>query len=101
MYKRQVRVDTLGLVDVRQPGLGHTNAHGVGSVIIANGELAGILDVYKRQSENGTRYYTADKLNKAMSDALTANATTVKNALEIAVRNGDVYKRQVRHGAHE
>ena len=38
-----VRVDTLGLVDVRQPGLGHTNAHGVGSVIIANGELAGIL----------------------------------------------------------
>ena len=38
-----VRVDTLGLVDVRQPGLGHTNAHGVGSVIIDDGELAGIL----------------------------------------------------------
>lgn len=43
-------------------------------------------DVHK--SENGTRYYTADKLNKAMSDALTANATTVKNALEAAARNG-------------
>ena len=43
-------------------------------------------DAYKRG--NGTRYYTADKLNKAMSDALAANATTVKNALEIAVRNG-------------
>ena len=38
-----VRVDTLGLVDVRQPCLRHTNGHGVGSVIIANGELAGIL----------------------------------------------------------
>ena len=43
-------------------------------------------DAYK--SESGIRYYTSDKLNKAMSDALTANATTVKNALEAAVRNG-------------
>lgn len=43
-------------------------------------------DAYK--SENGIRYYTSDKLNKAMSDALTANATTVKNALEAAARNG-------------
>lgn len=43
-------------------------------------------DAYKRG--NGVFYFTADKLNKAMSDALTANATTVKNALEIAVRNG-------------
>ena len=38
-------------------------------------------DAYK--SESGIRYYTSDKLNKAMSDALTANATTVKNALEL------------------
>ena len=43
-------------------------------------------DAYK--SESGIRYYTSDKLNKAMSDALTANATTVKNALEAAIRNG-------------
>lgn len=43
-------------------------------------------DAYKRG--NGVFYFTSDKLNKAMSDALTANATTVKNALEIAVRNG-------------
>lgn len=43
-------------------------------------------DAYKRG--NGVFYFTSDKLNKAMSDALTANATTVKNALEIAVQNG-------------
>lgn len=43
-------------------------------------------DAYKRGS--GVFYFTSDKLNKAMSDALTANATTVKNALEIAIRNG-------------
>lgn len=55
-----------------------------GTVLQAIGLTA--ADAHK--SENGTRYYTADKLNKAMSDALTANATTVKNALEIAVRNG-------------
>lgn len=42
-------------------------------------------DAYKRG--NGVFYFTSDKLNKAMSNALTANATTVKNALEIAVRN--------------
>lgn len=43
-------------------------------------------DAYKRG--NGVFYFTSDKLNKAMSDALTANATTVKNALEATVRNG-------------
>lgn len=43
-------------------------------------------DAYKRG--NGVFYFTSDKLNKAMSDALTANATTVKNALEAAIRNG-------------
>ena len=55
-----------------------------GTVLQAIGLTA--ADAHK--SENGTRYYTADKLNKAMSDALTANATTVKNALEAAARNG-------------
>lgn len=43
-------------------------------------------DAYKRG--NGVFYFTSDKLNKALADALAANATTVKNALETAARNG-------------
>ena len=43
-------------------------------------------DAYKRG--NGVFYFTSDKLNKALADTLAANATTVKNALEAAVRNG-------------
>lgn len=43
-------------------------------------------DAYKRG--NGVFYFTSDKLNKALAGALADNATTVKNALEIAVRNG-------------
>lgn len=43
-------------------------------------------DAYKRG--NGVFYFTSDMLNKALADALADNATTVKNALEIAVRNG-------------
>ena len=46
----------------------------------------GKADAYKRGS--GVFYFTSDKLNKALADALADNATTVKNALEIAVRNG-------------
>ena len=67
----------------------------MGSYIPATGEerqamlqAIGLTAADAHKSENGTRYYTADKLNKAMSDALTANATTVKNALEAAARNG-------------
>lgn len=44
----------------------------------------GKADAYKRG--NGVFYFTSDKLNKALADALADNATTVKNALEIAVR---------------
>ena len=51
-------------------------------------QAIGLTAADAHKSENGIRYYTSDKLNKAMSDALTANAITVKNALEIAVRNG-------------
>ena len=51
-------------------------------------QAIGLTAADAHKSENGIRYYTSDKLNKAMSDALTANATTVKNALEIAIRNG-------------
>ena len=43
-------------------------------------------DAYKRG--NGVIYFTSDKLNKALADALADNATTVKNALEAAARNG-------------
>lgn len=43
-------------------------------------------DAYKRG--NGVFYFTSDKLNKALADALANNATTVKNALEAAIRNG-------------
>ena len=46
----------------------------------------GKTDAYKRGS--GVFYFTSDKLSKALADALADNATTVKNALEIAVRNG-------------
>lgn len=51
-------------------------------------QAIGLTAADAHKSENGICYYTADKLNKAMSDALAANATTVKNALEAAVRNG-------------
>lgn len=51
-------------------------------------QAIGLTAADAHKSENGTRYYTADKLNKAMSDALAANDTTVKNALEAAARNG-------------
>lgn len=46
----------------------------------------GKADAYKRG--NGVFYFTSDKLNKALADALADNATTVKNALEATVRNG-------------
>ena len=46
----------------------------------------GKTDAYKRGS--GVFYFTSDKLSKALADALADNATTVKNVLEAAVRNG-------------
>ena len=36
-------------------------------------------------SDGTTHYFTSDALNKALADKLTANATTVKNAMEKAV----------------
>ncbi len=45
-------------------------------------------DAYK--TENGVNYFTSDMLNNKLSTALAANATTVKNALETAVKNGGV-----------
>ena len=42
------------------------------------------------KTDNGINYFTSDMLNNKLSTALTANATTVKNALEAAVKNGGV-----------
>ena len=42
------------------------------------------------KTAGGINYFTSDMLNNKLSAALTANATTVKNALETAVKNGGV-----------
>ena len=50
----------------------------------------GLTGAEAHKSEGGINYYTSDALNNKLSAVLTANATTVKNALEAAVKNGDV-----------
>ena len=57
---------------------------GADAVLSAIGMTA--ADAHK--SENGKNYYTSDLLNNKLSAALSANATTVKNALETAVKSG-------------
>ena len=42
------------------------------------------------KTENGVNYFTSDIFNNKLAAALTANATTVKNALETAVKKGGV-----------
>ena len=42
------------------------------------------------KTENGVNYFTSDSLNNKLVAALAANATTVKNALEVAVKSGGV-----------
>ena len=59
---------------------------GADAVLSAIGATA--ADAHK--SENGKNYYTSDMLNNKLTAALAANATTVKNALETAVKNGGV-----------
>ena len=59
---------------------------GADAVLSAIGVTA--ADAHK--SENGKNYYTSDLLNNKLSAALSANATTVKNELEAAVKNGGV-----------
>ena len=48
-------------------------------------DLSG-ADAHK--TESGVNYFTSDMLNNKLAAALAANATTVKNALEAAVKNG-------------
>ena len=50
----------------------------------------GLTGADAHKTENGVNYFTSDMLNNKLSAAPTANATTVKNALETAVKNGGV-----------
>ena len=50
----------------------------------------GLTGADAHKIDNGINYFTSDVLNNKLSTALTANATTVKNALEAAVKNGGV-----------
>ena len=72
----------------RQVGMlyGFDNSERSTAVLSAIGVTA--ADTHK--SENGKNYYTSDLLNNKLSAVLTANATTVKNALEAAAKNGGV-----------
>ncbi len=72
----------------RQVGVlyGFDNSERSNAVLSAIGLTA--ADAHK--TEGGVNYFTSDMLNNKLSAALTANATTVKNALEAAVKNGGV-----------
>ena len=48
----------------------------------------GLTAADAHKTENGVNYFTSDMLNNKLAAALAANATTVKNALEAAVKNG-------------
>ena len=50
----------------------------------------GLTGADAHKTEGGVNYFTSDMLNNKLSTALAANATTVKNALEAAVKNGGV-----------
>ena len=65
---------------------GFDNSERSNAVLSAIGLTA--ADAHK--TDNGINYFTSDMLNSKLSAALAANATTVKNALETAVKNGGV-----------
>ena len=50
----------------------------------------GLTGADAHKTEGGINYFASDMLNNKLSAALAANATTVKNALETAVKNGGV-----------
>ena len=50
----------------------------------------GLTGADAHKTDNGINYFTSDMLNNKLAAALAANATTVKNALETAVKNGGV-----------
>ena len=65
---------------------GFDNSERSNAVLSAIGLTAS--DAHK--SENGINYFTSDALNNKLAAALAANATTAKNALEVAVKNGGI-----------
>ena len=65
---------------------GFDNSDRSNAVLSAIGLTA--ADAHK--TENGAYYFTSDMLNNKLAAALAANATTVKNTLETAVKNGGV-----------
>ena len=50
----------------------------------------GLTGADAHKIDNGINYFTSDALNSKLAAARAANATTVKNALETAVKNGGV-----------
>lgn len=50
----------------------------------------GLTATDAHKTEGGVNYFTSDMLNNKLAAALAANATTVKNALEAAVKSGGV-----------
>ena len=50
----------------------------------------GLTNADAHKIAGGINYFTSDMLNNKLATALTANATIVKNALEVAVKNGGV-----------
>ena len=66
--------------------------YGFGSSERSNAVLSaiGMTGADAHKTDNGINYFTSDMLNNKLSTALAANATTVKNALETAVKNGGV-----------
>ena len=50
----------------------------------------GLTNADAHKTDNGINYFTSDMLNNKLSAALAANATTVKNTLETAMKNGGV-----------
>ena len=66
--------------------------YGFGSSEHSNAVLSaiGMTGADAHKTGNGINYFTSDMLNNKLAAALTANTTTVKNALETAVKNGGV-----------
>ncbi len=50
----------------------------------------GLTNADAHKTEGGVNHFTSDMLNNKLAAALAANATTVKNELEAAVKNGGV-----------
>ena len=66
--------------------------YGFGSSERSNAVLSaiGLTAADAHKTEGGVNYFTSDMLNNKLAATLAANATTVKNALEAAVKNGGV-----------